>query len=381
MKKWTVVFLALVFVLTVWNGGRFTGPKDTVAATNEAREELGYEQVELGKPVEYDSLVFTFTDVKIADHVFLTYGKEEKDNTVNVFRPVKAADGNKLVILSGTVKNNGNKELFFRGNVFINVIIDGDVQYSGNITVIKTTANSASTLFSLEPLNETEMYITAEVPASVADGLKTCDFIIGFHKDGLDTNRVGTSAQDAVFTYKLSASADENAAIRIAADTFEPEIYHLGDTLSSDTVELSFTKIVKMTKMKVKYKGKTYLYAGDASKGTHNLCLVGTLMQKAKYPLGWIRFKGDVIIDGYTYETKTWVLGQSGNKLQPMTKVQVYLFANIPDTLLNDFKECVFRFAYNEEFTSLWYEYEECDHAYTLTFGPDAISKAKAKKK
>jgi len=393
MRKALALFLAVILAAALFGCGKSEpqsdgpaadakqdeGQKNEAAATmapekqEEKAPEIVYQEVGPDRPIEDGALVLSFTDVKVAKNVFTTYGKEEGDNTVNVFRPVQAGVGNKLIILAGTVKNAGDQELFLRGNVFVSVVVDGGDPYSGRLTVLKKAAHSASTVFSIEPLNEAEMYITAEVPEAVADGLGICDFIIGFHKDGLDVNRAGTNAKDAEFKYKLSASTAGDAAIPVARDTFAPEVYQLGTTLSSDTVELTFTEIVKKTKMSDEYKGKSYSFAGDAAEGSHNLCLVGTVMQKASYPLKWVRFKGDVTIDGYTYETTTWVLGKTSNKLQPMMEAKVYLFANVPDTLLDSFQECTFRFAYNEEFTNLWYEYEECDHAYTLTFGPGDV--------
>ena len=81
---------------------------------------------------------------------------------------------------------------------------------------------------------------------------------------------------------------------------------------------------------------------------------------------------GDVEIDGYTYELNEWVL--DGYKLQPMFETKVYLFATIPDSLLENFDACTFKFAFNEEMSNLWYEYEECDYSYIFTLGPADIA-------
>ena len=362
MKKVVAMILALSMVFALCGCGETSNSSDTA---------VPYETIQLKEQFVYQDFEITLDEASVADHVMVPYGEKDDSNVVHVFRPVKSEAGNKLIILSGTIKNTGSKEQYTSGTIFADFVVDGADTYSGKVTVVQKAGGSASTKPSLPAQMDGTVYVTAEIPETVADSFTACDVILGFHKDGFDTARIGSSMSDTEVRYKLAISKDD-ADNPILVESFEPITYHLGDQISTETIELKLDEIILMTEMKDSYKGKTFLGSHSATEGSHNICLVGTMMSKATRPLTWTDFSGNVEIDGYTYELEKWVL--DGHKLQPMFETKVYLFATIPDTLLENFDACTFKFAFNEEMSNLWYEYEECDYSYIFTLGPADIA-------
>ena len=59
-----------------------------------------------------------------------------------------------------------------------------------------------------------------------------------------------------------------------------------------------------------------------------------------------------------------------------MMETRIYLFANIPDSLLNNLSQCKFSFAFNEELSNLsscGWAYEDCDYQYYLVLDANDV--------
>lgn len=369
MKKTAALLLALVWLLSLCacGGADQTGNE---AAPEEPEESLTYEEITFSQKTVSQELEWSLDEARIADHVFVPYGSSGDANVINVFRPIKAGEGNVLLIVSGTIRNTGAAQAFLNGNAFAEFVLDGGSTYGGKVTLVHTGSGSASTKAELAPLMEAQLYVTAELPQEAADAMNGCDVIVAFHPEGFSVNRTGSSMSDVGTRYRLSLSREAGAANPITEERFEPIEYQLGEQISTETIELNFSEIVLMKQMRLKVNRKWYS-TSDAPDGTHNLCLAGTMMSKAKSPLTWTKFSGSVEIDGYTYELEKWVI--EGHKLPPMFETKVFLYANVPDSLLENFENCCFKFAFNEEMTNLWWDYEECDYAYRFSFGPEAV--------
>ena len=246
MKKLFTLLLALLMVVALCGCGETSSSSDTAVPeevespaeseepeVTETPEPIVYETIQLKEQFVYQDFEITLDEASVADHVMVPYGEKDDSNVVNVFRPVKSEAGNKLIILSGDFKNSGSKELYTRGNVFADFIIDGADTYTGQVTLVQKSGGSVSTKPSIAAQMGATMFVTAEIPEAVANSFTSCDVILGFHKDGFDTARIGSSMSDTEVRYKLAISK-EDTDNPILVESFEPITYHLGDQISTE---------------------------------------------------------------------------------------------------------------------------------------------------
>ena len=310
MKKLISLFLTIVIVLGMLGcGGNAEEPEpvaESVSATSSVTEEVDGgqanevgEMISLNQIVSYKEIEFTLDEAAIVDHVGLPYGAKEDTNIIYLFKPVKSEDGNVLLALSGEIKNTGSKEIFTFGNIFANFIFDDTVTYVGKAINAQTSTGGAATNKGIQPQVQAAFYITAEIPVELAETFTECTIIIGFHRDGFDKIRLGTTIDDADDFYRLTVSKSCGADNPILINNVEPTQYFLGEPISVDTLDLCFEEIELLTDMHMTYKGKMYSYStSDAADGTHNLCLVGTIVNKSTKPLTWTEFIGSVVVNG-----------------------------------------------------------------------------------
>lgn len=146
------------------------------------------------------------------------------------------------------------------------------------------------------------------------------------------------------------------------------EDLEIGHVIDLPFVKMSFSKIEKLDKLTFTEKE-----TGSLSTSLHKtmdnakyIVIRGTIMNMSKHEMD-VRngLRGFAYVDGYEYQLGFF----SSSDLNPLTECSFYLYALVPNELVNSFEKCEFRFGFNDEFQTDYLAYDESifyDHKYQI---------------
>ena len=271
-----------------------------------------------------------------------------------------APEGFKFLTLVGTVKNTGPEEID-ADNLIGQVCINGTYTYSMDKYVIQ------GLLFKtvLPPLTEGTLYLFAEVPLELADSIERCRVSLGFN-DGMESRPASVSESENVRSMELAVGADGAHAVTL--NSFVPGTLELEERVDHEFISFKFSKLRVMSILRRKYKGD--LYSCSTEKDMMILALEGT----AKNPGTQTcrpALSGTVVVDGYEYPLREWVVAKSG-QLLPLYEAPFYVFAVIPPELAESYKSVEFRIGFNDDFANNSYtDFSACRYEYIYRWTAD----------
>lgn len=180
-----------------------------------------------------------------------------------------------------------------------------------------------------------------------------------------------TDALANMFTY-IQASET------IISEELSTHSIKIGDTISLDFVEMSFDETgVADTILPVDTSG-VYSYIGDKENEKY-FYLTGTLKNTSGNAYSADNIYAQMIFDGkYTYSAILAACDGSndfyGDRVNPLASVKYYIYASIPDELIESYSKCVIIFGFTDDFSTSKYSItrDKCDYMYTLTQSRDS---------
>lgn len=136
--------------------------------------------VKLGETIEGTELKITLDKVEVVEN----YTFEHTDGSMTSIRYIKPRAGMKLVCLKGNLTNKFTEEIVLSNMPLqAEFIINGN-KYRSRLECYDSA--KAESFMSLVPLQTSEYFLYAEVPAAVADAITSCTINLGFN-DGLNS--------------------------------------------------------------------------------------------------------------------------------------------------------------------------------------------------
>ena len=178
-------------------------------------------------------------------------------------------------------------------------------------------------------------------------------------------------AASEMFTY-IQAGA------KIISEKLAERSIKIGDTISLDFVEMSFDETgVADTILPVDTSG-VYSYIGDKENEKY-FYLTGTLKNTSGNAYSVDNIYAQIIFDGkYTYSALlaacNWSDDFYGDRVNPLASVKYYIYASIPEELIESYSECVITFGFSDNFSTSKYSLtqDKCDYVYTITQSRDS---------
>lgn len=195
--------------------------------------------------------------------------------------------------------------------------------------------------------------------------------VISMLSGGKDTPPVVQQPDVSIGTY-----APDTEEPTEPAPVIEATEIHLGETLSTDFVELTFldATIAPDVKYSVKTGNVTRITGPEPIPGQQYICLTGVIKNISTSPLPVYDFYvGNFNFDGYNYTVESIncdILdgeGSTEHEIDPLMEYTVRIYVAIPDALAEDHASCVFTFGFYDLFDN-----EEL--SYNRAFSDDPIA-------
>ncbi len=219
MKRVIALVLALMMALALCacGGGTQTNDEKTgsdtttvtpndnadVTPTEDTTEEgIKAETVAVGDKISLDFVEMTLDQFEVSDGYQFEYTDNSSAITITRKTSIDCSSGMKLVCLKGSFMNKFNKEVFPSNDPAGGVIIINGNEYSTTFECYN--AAEAESILNIVPQQQVDYFLYAEVPASVADSIETCEVYIGF-VENMDPSVWARELSDYDYLYKLEA--------------------------------------------------------------------------------------------------------------------------------------------------------------------------------
>ncbi len=170
----------------------------------------------------------------------------------------------------------------------------------------------------------------------------------------------GGGSADSTVTSTVSQPTAVPTAVPTAA-----EAVAVGNTITVDFAEITVAEaaIANDIKTKIKTGNVTYTSGPDASDTTEFVYLRGTIKNTSTSQIDDDYIKGNVVINGYTYDIDSVNIidskGSSAFSLDPLVTYTYTLYAEVPNELATAPQSCVVNFGFDENFA--WASGKEVD--------------------
>lgn len=266
-----------------------------------------------------------------------------------------ATEGKQCLFLSGSIENTHTSSYSLQ-NITGDFLIDDTYSFSLNAVIVEGTSMKSVA----DPFAKGTLYLFAELPDELAAKMTSAVVRFGFN-DNFETKPEKLS--DAKYSYQLTVSKEEGAAIPIDLHEFAPVKYKLKDTLKAESLKLTFSKSVVAKKVKMNISKNSFYYE-EAGSGQKIVGLTGTVSNTGKAELQ-PEVAGYVLIDGVKYSMETRLINY---KLPSKGKSMILLYAQIPNSVLKNNSSAEIYFGFDDSFTNGYgSEPEDCQFAYFCT--------------
>lgn len=147
----------------------------------------------------------------------------------------------------------------------------------------------------------------------------------------------------------------------------------LGETISLDFVEMVLEEIGISETITPVDTNRGYSYIPDTPNEKY-FYLTGTLKNLSGNTYNVEDILAQMVFDGtYAYNAKltacAWTNNFFGENVKPLGTVKYYIYASIPDELIDNYEECEIKFGFANEFSVSRYDLVEdnCNYLFTLT--------------
>lgn len=306
------IVLLIVFTLSLaLSGCQKSEVKSTFVSESESEEDSQFISVEPGETVESETATLTlFEDDAVWAKTYMP-----TDNSIFVW---EADEGEVYLVLNGSIENNSRSELLLE-SLDWSLVIDGEIEYDEAITSV---------------LNSGELSIESEVPSK---GEKS--FVVGFEVvDGVKDSCAKLEIRfilDGVtysISFENSSTNDSDEVTRFEKDT----------SVSGEDFSMTMSGLITMDEILPPdpMDGMAYFGYGENEEGMTWVVFEAILTNDANEPI----YEDDLItsriitIEGKEYEAEIRALENneqfSHDALAPAETKTVYIYASIPDSLI-----------------------------------------------
>ena len=296
-------------------------------------------------------------ETQTLDFVEFTLTKADLYNKIKVGSwYIEAPEGKKYLMVSGPIKNTFNSNYSLDG-VTGEIKIDDKYSFQLNVRCVEGTSFNIA----LDPFAKGTLYLYAEVPEELSSTFTSAAVRFGFNENLAAKPK---DLESADYSYEILVSMAEDAQNPIDTHAFSPVKYKLKDTVKGTSLKITFTKKITGNKAKFKYKnGWTMNYS--AASGRKYVGLSGTVTNTSKSELQ-PRVTGYVLIGGIKYSLETSTVNDY--KLAAKGKDTIFVYAEIPNSVLKKNSSAKIYFGYDDGFTNGYdAEVEDCQYTYVYT--------------
>lgn len=160
-----------------------------------------------------------------------------------------------------------------------------------------------------------------------------------------------------------SASNEVNTMPPTDAPKASAIAVNFGDVIENEN--LLMTIETAEIKEELKYqKSSNFSTSLHIDEGKQAFCLIGTIENIGGNEINEWAFAGKLVVDDkYNYDVRMWC----PNDLEPLTEGPFYLYAEIPDKLVDSYSTATFTFGFNNDFESGFGDVEDLENLFTIT--------------
>lgn len=140
-------------------------------------------------------------------------------------------------------------------------------------------------------------------------------------------------------------------------------VVNFGDVIENESIVMTIE--TAEIKEELKYQQtSSFSTSRYIEEGKQAFCLMGTIENISGNEIDDWAFKGKLVVDEkYNYDVSMWC----PSDLEPLAEVPFFLFAEIPDKLVDSYSTATFTFGFNNDFESVFGEVEELENLFTIT--------------
>lgn len=168
---------------------------------------------------------------------------------------------------------------------------------------------------------------------------------------------------------KVSTTVVKDDAVEKVEES-KAEVINTGDVIKTEFIEISIGEVSTTNKIKIQTGAYSSLSSEEATAGETLMYLKVNVKSLAGDELDISNgLKAKLLFDDkYNYEARAF--GDDIYSLSPLSSRDVYIYASVPNEILEQYKECKVKLGFEENLEWSSDEFEELPYQYELTVLP-----------
>ena len=140
-------------------------------------------------------------------------------------------------------------------------------------------------------------------------------------------------------------------------------VVNFGDVIENESIIMSIE--TAEIKKELKYQhSSSFSSSMFIEEGKQAFCLMGNIENIGGNEIDEWAFSGTLVIDDkYNYDLRMWC----PSDLEPLVETPYFLYAEIPEKLVDSYTTATFTFGFNNDFEITFGETEDLDNLFTIT--------------
>lgn len=140
-------------------------------------------------------------------------------------------------------------------------------------------------------------------------------------------------------------------------------VVNFGDVIENESIIMSIE--TAEIKKELKYQhSSSFSTSMFIEEGKQAFCLMGNIENVGGNEIDGWAFSGTLVIDDkYNYDLRMWC----PSDLEPLVETPYFLYAEIPEKLVDSYTTATFTFGFNNDFETTFGETEDLDNLFTIT--------------
>ena len=306
--------------------------------------------VKLGEKLPLDFADLVFDEVKLLSQLNASYSTKNKNSSSSNSMTISPPDGMNFFCLIGSIKNTDGAEYDVTKLV-------GEAVFDDKYTYPLYVEMAFGGVFpsKLAPLTEGTIYIYASIPDELAESFTSYRFSFGMEDSFAEPvpEAAGDCANSFIYEAQWDGSGSSVPADASQAEdgsVFEP--VKTGDVISLDFVEISVGGVKYADKLSEKSNHVTYSYT--PSNEDNVIFWLGVTLKNVSstgYQLAFRSMVNVIFDDKYTYKGEMRnLVGGSGMSMDPLVENNIYICAEVPRSIAEEYESVAVQFGFNENF-------------------------------
>ena len=311
-------------------------------------------QLHLGDSIVTDFVVMTVETFDTAQELRPT-------DTSGVYSYFSDKENETYFYLVGTIKNTGGNAYSVE-DMNIQLTFDGKYNYTGYIAADDGGNDFYGDV--VNPLCSVKYYMYASVPDELINSYTTCTVKFAFQENFKHDYR--SDFDKFAYCYTITLPDDlqgqnvvhdvstGNSGNTDASDTASFTNLNFGDQIKLDFVEMTITGASTSQELYPTDTSGVYSYYADKENETY-FYIYGEIKNIGGNSYSVEDMNIQLTFDGKYNYTGYVAADDGGNDfygdiVKPFGKVKIYIYASIPDELINSYTTCTVKFAFQDEF-------------------------------